>query len=524
MENRSTTHDRVCRQPGGFPNMLNRRHWLTRSLTAVGTLALLPTPRVLGSENEIVLRPNLNRELFRVRMEMDLQGNVNLPTNPLVSRKTQTKLPVKSEAVFDYEERLLYRSQQASSDDTAVSERYYHEAHSTNAIDRNHQKESLRDSVRHAIVRRERAPETIYAVNDYFTQPEMELLRVPASSMAVDRILPAVAVATGQKYEVPQPGLVALLNLASIEESDVYGEITEITDATAKIQLRGKVSGSAEGVPTVVRIVGKLTFDRKLQTCTWLAMAVHETREIGKAEPGFDIAATIKMVRQPLPRTIKLPAQPTAVAINQPIPADRLYMQLTGKEIGFTTLMDRRWRLMSDVPGSAMMRMIDNDRSIAQCDLRPLATLKPGTQWTMEAFQADVQRTLHQQLKQMLQADERVSDSGLRVLQVVATGAVEGVAIQWVIQHFSDDSGRRMLATFTMAGESADTFAGSDIQLANSLRFITPERIDAPSSNSLSSDQPNRPRIADHPSIAESNARQSDDVQSASDLGARRRR
>ncbi len=497
--------------------MLNRRHWLTRSLTAVGALALSPAQHAFSAEKPVELKPNFNRSLFRVRMEMDLEGNVNLPTNPLISRKTETKLPVKSEAVFDYEERLLRPEGAKPTSDATASERYYHEAESTNAVDRNSQKESLRDSVRHTIVRRDVTPESIYAVNDYMTQQESELLRVPASSITLDRILPSTAVVTGQKYEVDRQALVSLLNLASIEESDVLGEIAEITAEFAKIQLRGKVSGSTEGVPTVVRIVGKLTFDRKLATCTWLAMAIHETREIGKAEPGFDIAATIKMVRQPLERTIMLPAKSAPIAMNEPIPQDRLFTELTGNELGFTTLMDRRWRMMSDVPGSAMMRMIDNDRSIAQCDMRPLATLKAGSQWTMEAFQADVRRTLDKQLKQLLEAEERLSDSGLRVLRVTAAGAVEGVPIQWVMMHFSDDSGRRMLATFTMDGDSAVTFAGSDVQLANSLRFIEPSRT-ADNETAQVGDE------TDHPSIAKSNARKSDDVQSASDLRARSER
>ncbi len=497
--------------------MLNRRHWLTRSLTAMGALAISPAQHAFAAEKPIELKPNVNHSLFRVRMEMDLEGNVNLPTNPLISRKTETKLPVKSEAVFDYEERLLRPSGDKLTSNVTVSERYYHDAESTNAIDRNSQKESLRDSVRHAIVRRDLTPESIYAVNDYMTQQEAELLRVPASSITLDRVLPNVPVVTGQKYEVDRQSLVSLLNLASIEESDVLGEIAEITADVARIQFRGKVSGSTDGVPTVVRIVGKLTFDRKLGTCTWLAMAIHETREIGKAEPGFDIAATIKMVRQPLERTIMLPAKPIAIAMNEPIPQDRLYTELTGKELGFTTLMDRRWRMMSDVPGSAMMRMIDNDRSIAQCDLRPLATLKAGSQWTMEAFQADVRRTLDKPLKQLLEAEERLSDSGLRVLRVTAVGAVEGVPIQWVMMHFSDDSGRRMLVTFTMDGESAATFAGSDVQLANSLRFTEP----------TGAAEEETAHVGDetrHPSIAKSNALKSDNVQSASDIRARSER
>ncbi len=495
--------------------MLNRRHWLAQSLSGAGVLSLasagllVSSKRAGAAEGAVQLIPNLERDLYRVRMEMDLEGNVNVPSNPLVSRKSETKLPVKSSAVFDYEERFRRPSAADQRTEVTTSERYYHEAKSSSRLDRTEQTQTLRESVKHAVVRRDVLPETIYAVNDYLTQQEVDLLRVPTSSVMVDRVLPQVAVVAGQKYEVDRQALVSLLNLASIEESDVLGEVMEISAEAAKIQLRGKISGSADGVPTVVRVVGKLTFDRKIGNCTWLAMAVHETREIGKAEPGFDISATIKMVRQPLQRPVALPVQPVPLAITSPIPADRLYIEITSKELGVTTLMDRRWRMMNDVPGSSMMRMIDNDRSIAQCDLRPLADLKAGTQWTMEAFQSDVTRTLGKQMTQLIEADERVSDSGLRVLRVTAAGAVQGVPIQWVMMHFSDDSGRRLLATFTMDGPSIEAFAGSDVQLANSLRLLTPDHSTPESSAPKSSAQASDDKM---------NVKKSDRVQSASDL------
>jgi hypothetical protein len=268
-------------------------------------------------------------------------------------------------------------------------------------------------------------------------------------------------------------------------------------------------------VPTIVRTIGKLTFDRLAGTCTWLAMAVHETREISKAEPGFDVAATIKMIRKPLRSPIALASDPPALDITGPIPSHRLYVDLRSRHVGVSALMDRQWRIMNDVPGAAMMRMIDHDRSIAQCDFRVLPSLEPGKQWTLEAFQADVKQTLGEQLTDLLEADQRVSESGLRVLRVTAKGAVQGVPIQWVMLHFSDDSGHRVLATFTMEGQHVAAFAGSDVQLASSLSFIQSPR---PSEEELTltpaADKSDASRVARR-NPGEDSANQ---VQSASDL------
>jgi hypothetical protein len=177
-------------------------------------------------------------------------------------------------------------------------------------------------------------------------------------------------------------------------------------------------------------------------------------------------------------------------------------------------MMDRRWRMMSDLPGTAMMRMIENDRSVAQCDFRPLVALEPGTQWTLEAFQADVKRTLGEQLSDLVEAQERLSPSGLRVLRVTAAGAVQGVPIQWVMLHFSDDTGRRVLATFTMEADHAEVFAGSDMQLASTLRFT--EVVKADEQQVAGAGQ----MTLDPPQIAEANLGEdrNQEVQSASDL------
>jgi hypothetical protein len=489
-----------------------RRHVLLAS-TAVVVNALHASSPSAAEPEGVLLQPS-GGNLFRVRIEMRVEGNVNVPNNPLVSRKSDVRLPLKSDAVFDYEERYRRPTGADRNSVVTVAERYYHEARNQSQLNRNEQVCELRKSVRETIVRRQVLPEVIYAVDDYFHRDELDLLRIPAASVSVDQLLPSGPVKEGSQYMPTHDALVSVLNLTSVEASDVRAEVVAITDATARIQFRGKIDGSVEGVPTVIRTVGKLTFDRIAGTCTWFALGIHETREIGAAEPGFDVAGTIKMVRKPLTRVIALSPRPPQLDITGPIPSDRMYVSLDSTELGFSVLMDRRWRMMSDVPGTAMMRMITNDRSIAQCDFRPLVALEPGNHWTLEAFQDDVRRTLGGQLSDLIEADQRVSHAGLRVLRVVAQGAVEGVPIQWIMLHFSNDSGRRLSATFTMEGRNSEVFAGSDTQLAATLRFTQlPER------NRGNTASEHRSR-AGTPQVAKANFGEDsdDEVQSASDL------
>ena len=487
-----------------------RRFLLAASVTAVSCLGA--GQAVAAPNDSITIQANGNNDLVRVRMEMEVKGNVNVPSDPLVSRESKVTLPTNSKAVLDYEER--YRRPEGADSTAFVSaiERYYHTATSKGELNRTKVDIQLRDSVRQTHVRRDSFPETVYSVDDYFTQDELALVRVPVASSAVDQLLPSTAISEGEKYQPNEQALSSFLNLSSIESSTVVFEVKEITTDLVKFQFKGRIEGSVEGVPTTIDAVGKLNYDRDSGTCNWLAAGLHERREISKSEPGFDVAATIKMVRHPLPKTVALPAKPAKMSITQAVPADRLYVELQSKGVGVATMMDRRWRMMSDLSGNAMLRMIENDRSIAQCNIRPLARLEAGKQWTLEAFQRDVQQALGNELNDLLEANEQVSAQGLRVLRVVAQGAVEGVPIQWIMLHFSDDSGRRVQATFTMDNKSVTPFMASDAQFVDSLRLLGSDGAEAVAKDSADTE------VASKPNSAKSNRSGSDEVQSASDI------
>ncbi|WP_197454208.1 hypothetical protein Pla52nx_000380 [Stieleria varia] len=466
----------------------DRRHFLA-ALAGVSLTSATASRPLLAAEAKTTLAPSGKNDLVRVRVEMDVKGNVKVPENPLVSRTSQVTVPIKSDVVFDYEERYRRPDGAAPTTDIKYAERFYHTAQSTSTLNREESTVQLRESVRQTIVRRETSPEVIYSSDDYFTHEELGLLRTPICSVGIDQLLPTTPVAPGDKYRPTDAALISVLNLSGVDVNEVTAEIAEIATDAATIEIKGNLDGSVEGVPTKLRLVGKLRFDREAGMCTWLAMAIHETREIGNAEPGFDVAATIKLMRQPMDETVGLPKTPAKVAWNAPIPEDRLFVDLQSRHLGIGALMDRRWRMMSDVTGSAMMRLIENDKSVAQCNFRSLARLKPGQQWTLEAFEAETKRTIGKPFTQMVEADQRLSAQGLRVLRLVADGMVEGVPIRWISLHFSDDQGRRVLATFTMSGNQVAAFAGTDAQLADSLRMLETESAKAVATTASGSPQ-----------------------------------
>ena len=459
---------------------LDRRKFLIAASTVIG---VAPTVSRGADSSGIVLRTG-SQDLYRIRMEVEMKGNVKLPGNPLISREKTLKLPIDSKASFEYEERLHLPATTgvsratgqatetvASGNRCIAAERYYHRADAVSTLNKTQHSVQLRESVRDTIVRQDSRPEQIYGLEDFFERDELELLHAPVSSMAIDQLLPAKPISLGSKYAVSANSMASVLNLTAVMACNVEAEVVAVDEKEVRIQLRGDVDGAINGVPTIIRTLGKLTFDRNISSCTWLAMALHETREIGRAEPGFDVAATIKMLRQPLKRTIALPTAVRKIDVSRPAAANLQFVSVKSEELGLRVLMDRRWRMMKDQPGAAMMRMVKNDRSIGQCDIQPVPPPADGQPWSLTAFESSAQILLGKQFVEMVESDERITASGTRVLRAVANGSAEGVPIRWVLMHLSDEGGNQIVATFTMEGSNIDAFGSSDMQFASSIQF-----------------------------------------------------
>jgi len=458
---------------------LDRRNFLVAATCWLGSTSVAPGQSESGG---ILLQPT-NHNLYRVRMEVEMKGNVNVPGNPLTSRRKVLNLPIDSKASFEFEERLHFHASQGLQDRSqqvkaaqvsTAAERYYHRAKADSTLNTKQHSVQLRDSVRDTMVRQDSRSEHVYAIEDFFKRDELELLRTPVSSLAIDQLLPEKPIKIGSQYSISATSMKSVLNLTAVMGCNVEAKVVAISEADVKIQLRGNVDGAIDGVPTIIRTVGKLTFDRKLAICTWLALALHETREIGRAEPGFDVSATIKMLRQPLKATIALPAVARKMDLDEPVTADLRYVSVTSEQIGFNVLMDRRWRMMRDQSGAAMMRMVENDRSIGQCDIQTVTQAVDGQPWSLPDFESNIQILLGEQFVAMVESDERVTASGTRVLRVVANGSAEGVPVRWVMMHLSNKDGDQIVATFTMEGSNIDAFGSSDMQFAGSIRFTEP--------------------------------------------------
>ena len=244
-------------------------------------------------------------------------------------------------------------------------------------------------------------------------------------------------------------------------------------------------------------------------------MGLHETREIGQADPGFDVSATVQLMRQPLKAVIALPENARTPKPGLPTGVDQQYVTIPSEKLGFEVVMDRRWRMMRDRTGSVMMRMVENDRTLCQCDIYAMTTPEGEQPWSLATFEANARILLGNQFTEIAESDEHQSDSGTRILTTIANGSAEGVPVRWIMMHLSSPNVDPIVATFTMEASNIDAFGSSDMQFANSIQFRSDSAVISPQGEQEESAQSgkisNRDDLSQNPGINAATPKQATD-------------
>ena len=415
-------------------------------------------------------------ETVRVQAELSLNGNLHLPENALISKKIAIQIPIRSVAKFDYAEQKI-----APNDATLGSQqgslRLYDQASAITTVNQREHQLSLRDGTGPILVLSKENQEMFFANNSVLSREELDLLKLPVSSASLDAFLPPqlAELSEGDSFAVNSTSLATAFRLMNVTSSNVKGKVTSANTETIKMRLEGQLSGNADQTTTNIEMIANLNYSHKHRTCIWLAMGIREEREISVAEPGFEIAATLKIQRTPIdPVDLLASSNLIPIAYDQVSP-EKLLIEQRSDYLNFKTLTDRSWYMLTDAPGIATMRQIEDDQVISQCDFRTPPKLPIGKKYTPEDFQNEIVQKLGEQLGSLGDIEVEETPSALQILRVVADGEAQGIPIRWVFLHFGDPTGRRLIATFTMEAGLSEKFSDGDRQIASSLRFLASE-------------------------------------------------
>src|SRR5207253_1424628 len=150
----------------------------------------------------------------------------------------------------------------------------------------------------------------------------------------------------------------------------------------------GKVSGGVDGVTSELEINGKLNFDLAKKCFTWLALNLNEDRAPSSGTPGFKTTSQIRVAIAPSELPAELTDEGMADLKTTPDESTKL-LQFKARQ-NFELVYEPRWRVVTDQPDLAVVRLIERGDLVAQVNISRLSPLGEGEQLTLEAFQANL--------------------------------------------------------------------------------------------------------------------------------------
>jgi hypothetical protein len=458
---------------GKGTTMLNARGVALRAVCFAQTLALVAAGAVIttgpcaaGSESPggpvaaVSLKAADNLPAAMSKVVFEVEGKLIAKPDPSSSDAPEHDL--KALGNFLYEEQIVdFASRQAV--------RYYQQAESEISVDRKPHKIQLRADRLYTMLEPAKPDAEFRSLQGPLTRSELDLIEVPGGSHLVDQLLPGREVKIGETWTHSDELLAQFLNLDSVSVNDVKSELLSVEGGVAKLALSGKLMGSVAGVITELDLKAKYNFDVQQQRVVWLALGIGESRAAGLTQPGLRVQARIRMLIESgtTPHLAKESLE--AVLASQGPRGDLLEYEPESRR--FTLTHDRRWHLFSERPELTVMRFVENDQLVAQCNLRALSALPAGQTVSLVQFQQEIRKALGSSAQQIVDAQESTLPSGIRQLRVAVVGQVANTPIHWIYYQLNDAHQHRLTCVFTMSGEAVSRFGAEDLSMIGSLRM-----------------------------------------------------
>ena len=399
-----------------------------------------------------------------VRVAMDVTGTVHLRPG----EKEGASLPLKVQGRLQYQERLLRLNQPVQ------VARYYEEAQVNIQVGKGSTTNQLPPDTHYFLLTSNPDPQSarlrVQRPDGPLSPEQAELLELPLESAMLSALLPQDVSAknVNDRWEPTNQALAALLGIDSVTQNSVECRFYTTRGTSAQVYIKGKVLGAIEGVATEIDLNGSLEYDTKQESIRTAQFTLHESRSIGRAQPGFDVTAKIELTLQESPRTTRLSDQ---ILASWELDSHRELEPLSyvSKAGGFRLVHDRKWHLMQDSPGVTVLRLVDRGDLIAQCNISRLEDLSDGKRIGLDEFRNDVREAVAEQAGQIIEAESTQRKDDSEVLRVVASGVVSDVSLQWIYYHITDPQGHRAAVIISVESELFERFAAADQALVESL-------------------------------------------------------
>lgn len=294
---------------------------------------------------------------------------------------------------------------------------------------------------------------------------EFEALRFPFDPISMPDIVPREGVVReGQTWPVPADGVARLLRLDRLERGSLQAVCEAVKEDAVEIRVAGTVNGELNLAPTRLTVNARLTFDRGQSLFTTAVAEIDEIKSPGPVDAGFEGGTRVTITR-----TLAAPQHLTDDRVRGALlPQGERYAKVfvyehpQGK---FRFMYPRVWRLHYADERSAVLKWLDADGLVAQCNVSVGHKASPGTHSDAAEIRRVVQKALGDRLERVLEDREVPLVQGLWVHRLaLATRTADGPVL---LYHYTlaGSDGQHVQVVFSVPAESSSRFGTADFAI-----------------------------------------------------------
>lgn len=310
------------------------------------------------------------------------------------------------------------------------------------------------------------------SLGQQLTQEEAALVSTVADPLALDRLLPGREVASGEQWNPTPEALAGLLGLERVVDTTAQCVVTGESQGQVQIGLEGTVRGEVDGATTEMELEGAYLFHLARQRITKFNLAIKEQRTAGVATPGLDVTVRATVAIGPAgDAAFAEDDQQRALAMSE---LDLRHVLVEDAAQGYRFLSDTGWLVTGRQRTLLSLRLVQQGRLVAHCNVATLPARTTGPAPTLEKFERDVRSSLGDNVQKIAAAREWKTAVGHRVLGIFADGAVEETPMQWRYYLIEEEGLPLVTISITVEQSKIPDFADADRLIVDSVELFRP--------------------------------------------------
>lgn len=316
----------------------------------------------------------------------------------------------------------------------------------------------------------------INGLDEPLDRDQLDLVRAPADTLTLDRLLPSRRVAQGERWEHPAEVIAALLGLDHVAMCDVRSSVLGVEHGQVKLKLEGKATGSVDGAATEIELQAAYLYHIERGRITKFNLALKERRKPGQVTPGLDVIAKLSLTVKPINPSATLFAEDEVERAGQVSMAEMRQLAFSSPRRGCRFRHADDWYLTAVQPDLLSLRLLQEGDMLAHCNVRtlPVRIATDQASVSLAEFEADIRRSLGKKLREVASATEWESPAGNLCLGVFVDGQVDHVPMQWRYYLISKPGKPQISVSVSVEKSQLGAFADADRILVDSLELLDP--------------------------------------------------